>query len=305
LEQARSLAALDRLDDADALLRRATELFPARHDVFTEYAALASRRQDWGEALRRWRDAQQRFPHIKNLRHRVFEAELRVVETTASSPGVTSVAQEQAIRVTGQPDMRAVATRFESLGGTLHGCEFGLFQRDCETEPLGLLRWTEMGPENLIAALEAEFEGVGMPENTELGVHQTVDGPEYFTRDKRFMMSMHTFTKATEISHDKMFRQCCRRLQFLRDKLIADLRSAVKIFVYKITWRILTDDELARLHAAVRRYGDTTLLYVQRETRAKPHGTVEVVKPGLMMGYIDRFSASAAGGQRSCVAGRE
>jgi tetratricopeptide (TPR) repeat protein len=297
LHLARTLAAQDRLDEAEASLRQAIERYPHRHEMFAEYAALASRRHDWAEALRRWRDAQQRFPQIKNFAHRVFEAELRVVETTAPTVSEAPVSPklEPVVLAADTPDMRNIMLRFESLGGTLHGCEFGLVQRDFGVEPLGLLRWTEMGPDNLIAALEAEFEGVGLPENTELGVHHTQDGPEYFTRDKRFMMSMHTFIKETEISHSKMFGQCCRRLQFLRDKLISDLQTGAKIFVYKITWRLLTKEELARLHAAVRRYGDATLLYVQREIPGKPHGTVEMVKPGLMMGYIDRFSASETG----------
>jgi tetratricopeptide (TPR) repeat protein len=294
LSMARSLVEQDRLDDADALLRRANDKCPDRHDLAMEYAAMASRRHDWPEALRRWRDAQERFPQIKNFAHRVFEAELRMVETAAPA-SIESLPQQPITPDAGAPDMRAIVTQFESLGGTLHGCEFGLFQRDCAAEPLGLLRWTEMGPDNLIAALEAEFDGVGLPENTELGVHQTQDGPEYFTRDKRFMMSMHTFIKETEISHAKMFGQCCRRLQFLRDKLVSDLRGAAKIFVYKITWRVLSHGELERLHAAIRRYGDATLLYVQREIPGKPHGTVELVKPGLMIGYIDRFSASPTG----------
>jgi tetratricopeptide (TPR) repeat protein len=293
---ARTMAAQDRQDEAEALLRSAMQRFPDRHDLFAEYAAVATRRHDWTEALRRWRDAHRRFPEIKEFRHRTFEAELRVVETTASAAELSAQPPtEQVDPAVEVSVMRAVVTRFESLGGTLHGCEFGLFQRDCGAEPLGLLRWTEMGPDNLIAALEGGFEGVGLPENTELGVHPTPDGPEYFTRDKRFMMSMHTFIKESDISYDKMFEQSCRRLRFLRDKLIDDLRSEEKIFVYKITWRVLTPQELARIHLALRRYGNPTLLYVRREIPGRPHGTVDVVKPGLMVGYIDRFSASPTG----------
>ena len=293
---ARTMAAQDRQDEAEALLCSAMQRFPDRHDLFAEYAAVATRRHDWTEALRRWRDAHRRFPEIKEFRHRTFEAELRVVETTASAAELSAQPPtEQVDPAVEVSVMRAVVTRFESLGGTLHGCEFGLFQRDCGAEPLGLLRWTEMGPDNLIAALEGGFEGVGLPENTELGVHPTPDGPEYFTRDKRFMMSMHTFIKESDISYDKMFEQSCRRLRFLRDKLIDDLRSEEKIFVYKITWRVLTPQELARIHLALRRYGNPTLLYVRREIPGRPHGTVDVVKPGLMVGYIDRFSASPTG----------
>ena len=56
-------------------------------------------------------------------------------------------------KVTEQGDMledaRAIVTQFESLGGTGHGCEFGLFQRHFGAEPLGLLRWADLSPELL------------------------------------------------------------------------------------------------------------------------------------------------------------
>src|ERR1700761_1738697 len=79
-----------------------------------------------------------------------------------------------------------VALRFESLGGTGHGCEFGLFQRHFGAEPLGLLRWADTPVDLLIKALESRFEGVGAPDNTILFAPE--DGTEWWTRDKRFWM---------------------------------------------------------------------------------------------------------------------
>src|SRR5205823_6115235 len=117
------------------------------------------------------------------------------------------------------------------------------FQRAHGAEPLGLLRWTDMEPDGLIAALEAEFEGVGLSENTELITPPDIAG-EYGTRDLRFGMRMHTFISKREVPADKMYTQACRRLQFLRDKLLADLKAGEKIFVYKITARNLSDEEL-------------------------------------------------------------
>jgi hypothetical protein len=84
-------------------------------------------------------------------------------------------------------------------------------------------------------------------------------------------------------------------LQFLSRKLIEDLEQGNKIFVYRLTDRHLSDAELDRLHAATRAYGDNTLLYVRYQDAEHPNGTVELVKPGLMIGYIDRFKMSRTG----------
>ena len=79
---------------------------------------------------------------------------------------------------------------------------------------------------------------------------------------------MHTFVQANEIAQETMLEQSCRRLQFLRGKLLEDLRAADKVFVYKMTMRNLTPWEITRLHTMLRRYGPTTLLYVRYEDAA-------------------------------------
>jgi len=181
---------------------------------------------------------------------------------------------------------------FESLGGSGHGCEFGIFQREFGAEPLGLLRWADLGHEALTEALETGFEGVGLPEQTELFVPPSTGRGEYWTRDKRYWMAMRTFIPADEITEDKMFERVCRRLQFLKRKMIEDLAGASKIFVYKVIARNLTDEEFGRIHRAMRRYGENTLLYVGYADADHPAGTVEIAKPGLILGYVERFAFS-------------
>ena len=60
-----------------------------------------------------------------------------------------------------------------------------------------------------------------------------------------------------------MFDRICRRLAYLRRKLLNDLREAEKIFVWRQGITNLSDDALASLHEAMRQYGDNTLLYVR------------------------------------------
>ena len=80
---------------------------------------------------------------------------------------------------------RDLAMRFESLGGTGHGCEFGLFQRHFGAEPLGLLRWADLSHHLLTRALESRFDGVGLPENTI--VFNPAGSDEWWTKDTRVL----------------------------------------------------------------------------------------------------------------------
>jgi hypothetical protein len=185
---------------------------------------------------------------------------------------------------------RDLAMQFESLGGNGHGCEFGLFQRHFGAEPLGLLRWADLGDDLLIKALESRFEGVGLTANTI--VFNPEHSDEWWTRDTRYWMAMRSFVKTADVNLDEMTVQVCLRLQFLRRKLIEDLEAGEKIFAYRNMYRILTDMEIARLHAAVGSYGNSTLFYVRYADGEHPGGTVEVKAPGLLIGYIDHFAFS-------------
>jgi predicted Zn-dependent protease len=59
---AQSLAAAKRLEEADALIEQAMELFWDEVCAFLEYGRLAEVRSDWTETLRRWNLVQERFP---------------------------------------------------------------------------------------------------------------------------------------------------------------------------------------------------------------------------------------------------
>jgi predicted Zn-dependent protease len=58
---AQSLAAVGRMEEADALAERAMTQFPQEIGGFLEYGRLAVRREDWVEALRRWQIIQDAF----------------------------------------------------------------------------------------------------------------------------------------------------------------------------------------------------------------------------------------------------
>jgi hypothetical protein len=192
--------------------------------------------------------------------------------------------------------MREIVAAFASLGGEPRGCEFGEAQRYYGAEPLDLLRWTEVRPAGLTDALERRFEGIGDPQQTEVFAHQFREQWLYVVRDRRYGMTSHTYISRDEAPQDKVAAQTCRRMQYLRRKLIDDLEAANKVFVYRTVMGNLSDTELDRLHAAIRRYNnDTTLLYVRYTDAAHADGTVEVARPGLLIGYLDRFGALPSG----------
>jgi hypothetical protein len=185
---------------------------------------------------------------------------------------------------------RDLAMQFESLGGSGHGPEFASFQQHLGAQPDGLLAWADLGADLLRSALESRFDGVGLDENTIVFTPDHSD--EWWSKDKRYWMAMRSFVKTDGLGAEQAALEICRRLQSLRRKLIDDLEAGEKIFVFRDIRRNLTDAEIDRLHAAIRTYGDTTLFYVRYEDSAHPNGTVEAVKPGLLVGYMDRFKMS-------------
>jgi predicted Zn-dependent protease len=291
---AQALMGTEQFDEAEKLLGDAAATFPKTSRIAAEYARLAGRRGDLAEAVTRWRDAAQRFPFDGAIREQLHLAETRLAETDSGALLASRPATQSDIDPN---DLSQLALQFVSLGGHPAGCEFGLFQRDVGIEPLDLFRWTGTEPEKLIAAIEQELVGVGDPEFTELGVGAPQSQFEYITTDTRFSMVMHTFIKSADVPRERMFRQACTRLRFLRQKFLQDLAEATKIFVYRTVPGNLDDDVLKRLSAAMRRYGSNTLLYARPADDAHPPGQVELLQPGLMIGYIDRFTLSEAGEQ--------
>jgi predicted Zn-dependent protease len=295
---ARALAADDRFAEAEAMLCETMARLPSQAEPYAEYAELATQQEKWAEALQRWTVAQDRFPQEQQFAHRAYEARMRLAD--ADPAAAVALAQ---LAPAPMPDpantdqqVRELAMQFESLGGRGLGCEFGIFQRDCGAEPLGLLRWADMPYDMLLFTLRNHFEGVGSVEHSELFVSTNTGGRgEYCTVDRRGMMFMRSFVYEDQAPFEKMQVSAFNRLRFLTRKLIDDLEEGSKIFVFRLTDRNLTEQEVDDLHAAVRAYGNNTLLYVRYEDEAHPNGTVQAAKPGLLIGYMDRFKMARDG----------
>jgi hypothetical protein len=210
---------------------------------------------------------------------------IRLEDKPAEALGVTppTSGRYPALPPTGEA-LTELMMRFESLG---EDCEFGLVQRRCGAEPLGLLRFSSSPLPKLIAAMEAKFEGLGAPDM--IKVELASSGREYMVLDKRFGLYYHAWVLAGEKSPEEVHARECSRLPFLANKLREDLEGAEKIFVYR-GMRPLAESDVLKLAATMRTFGPTTLLWVEVADAEHETGSVEEVAAGLWRGNIERFA---------------
>jgi hypothetical protein len=189
-------------------------------------------------------------------------------------------------------DPSQLVTQFESLGDN---CEFGLVQRSAGAEPLGLLRFAgftgafDQRLEDLVKALDRGFEGLGDPDTIDITAEGPADHREFIVRERGYGLQYHTFLSPTDVNEAKLRQQESIRLRFLQRKLLADLASADKIFIWKSN--VAVDVSRIRLLLdALRRRGPATLLWVCADRDTGPVGSVTRLDEGLLRGTIDRFA---------------
>jgi Flp pilus assembly protein TadD len=272
------LRELRRLDDADTLLQAAVDKFPAHPGLLAEFARVAAERRDLPEALKRWTTFRDCFPNDPRGHDAV-----RAISSELGHPAeIASDIDEASPSLAPDKQLTELFLRFESLGDS---AEFGMVQWHFGANPLGLLRFASVPPASLCAALQAKFFGLGAPETTVLAAERG----EWIARDTRCNLAMHTFLREGTANRERTLALMCRRLQYLRDKLLADLSAAQKHLVYASREK-LGDDEVLPLWCALRDYGNNRLLLVRPADDAHPPGMLRRIEDGLIFGYIDRLS---------------
>lgn len=204
-------------------------------------------------------------------------------------------------RVPGQPELDDISPyirhatgltptqlvmHFESLG---ENCEFGLVQRRCDAEPLGLFRFSSTFIRNLVHGLGVGFEGIGAPDDLEPRLEGQGDQKEYMISDHRYGLLYHTFVLEGQRSLWLLKEQESTRLRFLHRKFMEELRIGEKIFVYKQNMHV-SEEEVRALFLSLNLYGANMLLWVVEATSASQVGSVELLEDGLLRGYVDRFA---------------
>jgi hypothetical protein len=190
----------------------------------------------------------------------------------------------QAVTAADHIQLHELMLHFESLG---QNCEFGLVQRKCQAEPLGLLRFSSTPLPQLLRALEEGFEGMGDADN--IVVNISPNGREYMVSDKSYGFLYHAWVATGEMALEEVHRREVRRVPFLVRKLLEDLEGGEKIFVFK-GMGAMADEEAFPLAMALRRYGPAMLLFVTLADAEHRGGTVEMRAPGFLIGFVDRFA---------------
>jgi len=285
---ARALMRLGRVAGAEALIAQGYEMAPGHPGILLERARSATLRRDWPEAVRRWTSATELFPNFAEIREGFSEAKMLAAledvehEHRSITPGSSGGERGSATATGAARRDPALFSHFESLGDN---CEFGIVQRLGGVEPLGLLRWATIYPQNLLTCLQTRFEGIGELSNTEI-IRQS---EEWSVVDKRYF-SMHTFVRVDQNDPETFRRKMARRLVFLRNKLIEDLSDAEKVFVYKTSDGLLEFDVMELIFEALQVYGPVRLLCVRKPLDSHVNLDMELLRDRLAVGYLSHMS---------------
>jgi hypothetical protein len=173
-----------------------------------------------------------------------------------------------------------LALSFEGIGTN---CEFGLFQRECGVEPLGLLRFAGMSYPDLVGGLDSGF--VGIEDRSTLTCRIEGAIPEWIIRSEPYGLEYHTQRRPSEVSVDAVLYEQCRTLPFRRSKLLDLLSTGEKLFVV-MGPEGMTSAQALPLLSVLRSYGPNALLFVSGQT-GYPAGTVRALARDLFCGSLD------------------
>lgn len=172
---------------------------------------------------------------------------------------------------------------FQSLGGN---CEFGFVQRYGGVEPSGLLRFSYTPIDDLIHALSTDFSEYGVPNDL---VIEPTDSDYYYCRSRRYNIWSNTAQTTGSIDAEALLRREYGRVAHLKRKMLAELADGSKILVRK-AGQGETDADFARLSAAIRRHGPSTVLRVTEAGAAWTPQPVRRAAQGILEGSVRRFA---------------
>ena len=175
--------------------------------------------------------------------------------------------------------IEVLAMGFEGLGDN---CEFGLVQRYCGAEPLGLFRFSSVDHDALIHALDTDFQHYGTADDIEILVGLT---GRLYVRSRRYGFAYNTSAFVETTAPGSIHRRETGKVAYLKRRLLEDLADGRKILVRKGDSDIQAD-ALAR---AIRRHGGGTLLNVRAAGPGDAAGRAER-REGWLAGYVRRFA---------------
>jgi tetratricopeptide (TPR) repeat protein len=246
-------------DKAEQILRRAIAGEPDRAELYVQGAVNAERAGKWPVAVAYWDSAHKLLPDDPGIRNdrgdARWQSEMRRLECMDDAENADD--DDVAHTGAGQAETHDLMLAFEGLGDN---CEFGIVQRHFGVDPIGLFRFGSISVQNLLVMLAENFARLGDAEFMKL---EAMPSGEYLVQDTRGFYQMHSFVRQDSVDAVMFLKQQVKRVGFLKRKLLEDLASGDKIFVYKATHGI-TDTEINSLHKAMREHGPNWLLVVRR-----------------------------------------
>ena len=178
--------------------------------------------------------------------------------------------------------------KFESLG---QSCDFGLFQRRCGADPLGLLRFAAITTHELVHGFLNRFDQLGR-----LGTLQASVNPdwhdEYMVFDTVYGLSFHTFLRSHEASPEQVLARENLHLAFLKRVFLEVLDSGAKTFVLRRPEPV-HPAEVEAIVEVLRLHSPATLLWAVQDGDKIP-GTVDAHSEYLLRGYLDTCETGGA-----------
>ncbi|WP_232630179.1 hypothetical protein [Methylobacterium sp. Leaf118] len=181
------------------------------------------------------------------------------------------------------PPIHHVLGTFESIGDN---CEFGLVQRYGGVDQLGLLKFSASRIENLIHALDTDFELYGRGDDLHLTEHSS---GYLFCVSRRYGFDYNTGHRTGSVDPDSLLKKEVRKVGYLKRRFLEDLRSGEKVLVRK-DGANATDAGIAALMRALRRHGPATLLWVRAAGASGPVPPLRWREDGLIEGWVGDFA---------------
>jgi hypothetical protein len=188
-------------------------------------------------------------------------------------------ARDAAAAMFGEP-LKIALARFESLG---HSCDFGLFQRQCGAEPLGLLRFGAIPTYGLVDGLIDHFAELGRPGAVEVVLTEEW-GNEYVMYDPPYGLIWHSFLTPEQAAPEQLLAREMDRLPYLKRLFLNKLASGQRIFVLRRP-DPMTLSEAEAVAAALWLHSDCAIIWAV-ENEGDP-GSVDRLSRNFFRGHLE------------------
>jgi hypothetical protein len=220
--------------------------------------------------------------------HRIIPAAHAVWKRGRSVNDRTSISQVPLRGIfdrslTAAPD--SLLAGFESLG---HGAEFAVAQRFAGIEPAGLLRFASLSHTGLFDLLTNHFSHLTDPSELSL----TLRNGEYHVRIDRYGFEYQTGVWDGQALPGDLLQRERMKISFSKQQILDDLAAGQKILVRFDD--AVSRSEIRQVFGLLKRYGPNKLLWVDTAPRPDLVGSIDMIEPGLLRGYVAGRSAFAA-----------